>query len=80
MKDSVNEMEGKPIVFFYTNGFKTIGFNIKLEMQIPFSLGLSAVLIYYPSEGVWVIVPPFPYFPGTAHCPTLPTSWNAYAF
>ena len=31
-----------------------------------FSIGLSAVLFYYPSEGVWVIVPPFPYPPGTA--------------
>ena len=38
-----------------------------------FSIGPSAVLFYYPSEGVWVIVPPFPYPPGTAHCPTLPT-------
>ena len=37
-----------------------------------FSIGPSAVLFYYPSEGVWVIVPPFPYPPGTAHCPTLP--------
>ena len=45
---------------------------MSLELQIPFSLGPSAVLFYYPSEGVWVIVPPFPYPPGTAHCPTLP--------
>ena len=41
-------------------------------LQIPFRVGPSAVLFYYPSEGVWVIVPPFPYPPGTAHCPTLP--------
>ena len=41
--------------------------------ELAFSIGPSAVLFYYPSEGVWVIVPPFPYPPGTAHCPTLPT-------
>ena len=40
-------------------------------MQIPFSLGPSAVLFYYPSEGVWVIVPPFPYPRGL---PTVPPS------
>ena len=45
---------------------------VSSAMQILFSLGPSAVLFYYPSEGVWVIVPPFPYPPGTAHCPTLP--------
>ena len=47
---------------------------VSSAMQILFSLGPSAVLFYYPSEGVWVIDPPFPYPPGTAHCPTLPTS------
>ena len=48
--------------------------------HIHFSLGPSAILFYYPSEGVWVIVPPFPYPPGTAHCPTLPTFWNTDSF
>jgi len=42
--------------------------------ELAFSIGPSAVLFYYPSEGVWVIVPPFPYPAGTAHCPTRPTS------
>ena len=53
-------------------GLPTVPPSQRLEMQIPFSLGPSAVLFYYPSEGVWVIVPPFPYLPVTAHCPTLP--------
>ena len=33
---------------------------VSSAMQILFSLGPSAVLFYYPSEGVWVIVPHSP--------------------
>ena len=44
---------------------------VSSAMQILFSLGPSAVLFYYPSEGVWVIVP---HSPTPRGLPTVPPS------
>ena len=52
-------------------GLPTVPPSQRLEMQIPFSLGPSAVLFYYPSEGVWVIVP---HSPTPRGLPTVPPS------